>query len=237
MSGRLIVFEGADGAGKATQTHLMAKRLTAEGAAFREIDFPRYGNPFAEPARLYLAGALGRRPRDVGACAAAVLFAVDRYASYKEDWGGAYEAGELILANRYTTSNAVHQASKLPVEEREAYLAWLFDLEYRRLELPEPAMVVYLDLPSDVSERMLRRRQQETGVKADIHEQDAAYLRRCRENAREIAASLGWQRIECAPGGVLRAPEEIHEEIWALVRPLLGEKEKGDAGASPVSAM
>ena len=222
MSGRLIVFEGADGAGKATQTHLMARRLQAEGVAFREIDFPRYGNPFAEPARLYLAGVLGRRPEDVNACAAYFLYAVDRYASYKEDWGGAYEAGELILANRYTTSNAVHQASKLPSGERDSFLAWLFDLEYGRLGLPNPDLVIYLDLPSEVSEQMLRRRQEETGTQADIHEQDAAYLRHCRENAREIASSLGWRQVHCAPEGVLRTPEDIHEEVWAVVRPLLG---------------
>ena len=103
MRGRLIVFEGTDGAGKATQAGLMARRLAAEGVSFREIDFPRYGNPFAEPARLYLAGALGAKPGDVSACAASVFYAVDRYASYREDWGRDYEAGELILANRYTT--------------------------------------------------------------------------------------------------------------------------------------
>ena len=132
MRGKLIVFEGTDGSGKATQTRLMARRLASEGVPFQEIDFPRYGNPFAEPARLYLAGALGDRPEDVSACAASVLFAVDRYASYKEDWGRSYEAGQVILANRYVTSNAVHQASKLPAEEREEFLRWLFDLEYHR---------------------------------------------------------------------------------------------------------
>ena len=135
MRGRLIVFEGTDGAGKATQARRLSRRLEKEGVSFREIDFPRYGNPFAEPAKLYLEGRLGERPGDVSACAASVLYAVDRYASYKEDWGAAYEAGELILANRYTTSNAVHQAAKLPEGERADYLEWLFDLEYRRLDV------------------------------------------------------------------------------------------------------
>lgn len=222
MRGKLIVFEGTDGAGKATQAGLMARRLAAEGVSFREIDFPRYGNPFAEPARLYLAGALGSRPGDVSACAASVLYAVDRYASYKEDWGSAYEAGGLILANRYTTSNAVHQASKLERTEREAFLSWLFDLEYRRLELPEPDLVVYLDLPVELTERLLRSRQERTHTQADIHEQDEAYLRACRDSAREIAQELGWRRIDCSRNGALRAPEDIHQEIWALVRPLAG---------------
>ena len=137
MKGKLIVFEGTDGSGKATQANMMAQRLREEGYPLREIDFPRYGNPFAEPARLYLAGALGDHPGDVNAYAASTLFAVDRYASYKEDWGKDYEAGRVILANRYTTSNAVHQASKLATEEQAEYVRWLFDLEYDRLGLEE----------------------------------------------------------------------------------------------------
>ena len=220
MRGRLIVFEGTDGAGKATQARRLSRRLEKEGVSFREIDFPRYGNPFAEPAKLYLEGRLGERPGDVSACAASVLYAVDRYASYKEDWGAAYEAGELILANRYTTSNAVHQASKLERAEREAFLSWLFDLEYRRLELPEPDLVVYLDLPVELTERLLRARRERTHTQADIHEQDEAYLRSCRENAREIARDLGWRRIDCSRNGDLRTPEDIHREVWELVRPL-----------------
>lgn len=221
MRGKLIVFEGTDGSGKATQTRLMARRLAAEGVPFQEIDFPRYGNPFAEPARLYLAGALGDRPEDVSACAASVLFAVDRYASYKEDWGRSYEAGQVILANRYVTSNAVHQASKLPEGERQAFLDWLFDLEYGRMGLPAPDLVLYLDLPTEVSEKMLRHREQATATAADIHEQDGAYLRRCREGAREIARDLGWSVIDCAAGDAPRTMEDIRREVLSRVEPLL----------------
>ena len=220
MRGKLIVFEGADGAGKATQTRLLAQRFQAEGIPFHEIDFPRYGNPFAEPARLYLNGALGSSPGDVSAYAASTLYAVDRYASYKEDWGGIYASGGLILANRYATSNAVHQAAKLPESERQAYLDWLFDLEYRRLELPEPDLVVYLDLPVEISGQMLHLRQEATHTQADIREQDGDYLRACRESARDIAGRLGWKVVDCSRAGAMRAPEDIHEELWALVRPL-----------------
>ena len=221
MKGKLIVLEGTDGSGKATQARLLAEHLKREGIPFREIDFPRYGSPFAEPAKRYLEGALGKHPGDVNAYAASVLFSVDRLASYKEDWGDAYEAGELILANRYTTSNAVHQASKLPEEEREEYLKWLFDLEYGRMGLPAPDLVVYLDLPTELSEAMLRQRQQTTGTHADIHEQDEAYLRACRENARSIARQLGWTMIRCDREGSVRPPEEIHEEIWELAQGLI----------------
>ena len=165
---------------------------------------------------------MGERPGDVSACAASVLYAVDRYASYKEDWGAAYEAGELILANRYTTSNAVHQAAKLPEGERADYLEWLFDLEYRRLELPEPDLVIYLDLPVEISGQMLHLRQEATHTQADIHERDEAYLRRCRESAAEIVRRFGWRRIDCSRNGGIRTPEDIHREVWTLVSALLG---------------
>lgn len=217
MKGKLIVFEGTDGSGKATQAGLLCRHLAQEGISYREIDFPRYGNPFAQPAALYLQGALGSHPGDVNAYAASTLFAVDRFASYKEDWGGFYEQGGVIVANRYTTSNAVHQASKLPAGEREAYLRWLFDLEYHRMGLPAPDLVIYLDLPTELSEAMLRKRQQATGTHADIHEQDEDYLRACRDNARSIARQLGWTVVRCDRDGTVRPPEDIHREIWDLV--------------------
>lgn len=224
MRGKLIVFEGTDGSGKSTQARMMAQRLQREGIRFHEIDFPRYGNPFAEPARLYLQGVLGSKPGDVGAYPASVLYAVDRYASYKEDWGHIYEEGALILANRYTTSNAVHQASKLEDGEREAYLEWLFDLEYGKLGLPAPDLVIYLDLPNELSEQMMRKREASTGVSADIHERDNAYLRRCRDNARKIAGGCGWQVIDCSANGCVRTVEDIHNQAWEMVSRLLQEK-------------
>lgn len=221
MRGKLIVFEGTDGVGKTTQISLMARRLEEEGVSFRRVKFPRYGSPFAVPVERYLQGQLGKRPGDVSAYAASILYAVDRYAAYKEDWSGFYQSGGVILTDRYTTSNAIHQAAKLPEDEREEYLRWLFDLEYRRLELPEPDLVVYLDLPTDLSLRLLRQRQEATRTAADIHEQDESYLRQCRENARGIAVRLGWRRIDCAAGEALRTREDIQAELWELVRPLL----------------
>lgn len=221
MKGKLIVFEGTDGSGKTTQAQILCRRLEREGIPYHLIDFPRYGNPFAEPARLYLEGALGKAPGDVNAYAASTLFAVDRFASYREDWGAFYEAGGLIVANRYTTSNAVHQASKLPEAERMAFVEWLFDLEYRRLGLPAPDRVLYLDMPTDVTVRMMRRREHETGTHADIHERDQAYLRRCREAAGAVASACGWTVIACAEGGVPRTPEDIHQQVYGIVQDIL----------------
>lgn len=222
MKGKLIVLEGTDGAGKTTQTQRMAQRLEREGITFRKVDFPRYGSPFAAPVERYLRGDLGKNPGAVNAYAASTFYAVDRYASYKQGWGADYEAGTLILSGRYTTSNAVHQAPKLPEEERQIYLDWLFDLEYNRLGLPKPDLVIYLDLPAEISAQLLQKRQTDTHTQADIHEQDGAYLRACRENAQEIVKKLGWRRVDCSKDGVIRPLEDIHEELWALVRNLLG---------------
>jgi len=221
MSGKLIVFEGTDGSGKATQARLLCQWLEREGVPFREIDFPRYGKPSAAMVQEYLDGNLGKKPGDVNAYAASMFYAMDRYASYKQDWGGFYEAGGLIVADRYTTSNAVHQASKLPQGERGAYLEWLFDLEYRLLGLPRPDLVIYLDMPTEITERMMRQREQSTGTHADIHEQDEKYLQSCRANAREVVRACGWQVIDCAEGREPRTPEDIHAQVCRLVQQVL----------------
>lgn len=221
MKGKLIVFEGTDGSGKATQSRLLCERLEQEGISFRHIDFPRYGKPSAVMVQEYLDGKLGKNPGDVNAYAASMFYAMDRYASYKQDWGAFYEAGGLVVADRYTTSNAVHQASKLPDEERTAYLDWLFDLEYGRIGLPAPDLVIYLDMPTEITARMRAQREQATGTHADIHEQDEAYLRRCRENAREVVHQCGWTVVNCAAGDEPRTVEDIHREIWGITGALL----------------
>lgn len=226
MNGKLIVFEGTDGSGKATQAKLLCETLADRGLSYREIDFPRYGSPFAEPANLYLHGALGNKPGDVNAYAASVLYAVDRFASYQEDWGRFYEAGGIVVANRYTTSNAVHQACKLPEDQWEGFFRWLFDFECSKLGLPLPDLVVYLDMPTDRAVHLLRSREAATHTHGDIHEVDTDYLALCRRTALRAADCLGWVRIPCVDGaGALRSVEDIHREIWGRVAPVLGKSE------------
>lgn len=221
MKGKLIVFEGTDGSGKATQSRLLCEHLKRESIPYRNITFPRYGQPSAAMVQEYLDGNLGKRPGDVNAYAASMFYAMDRYASYKQDWGAFYEAGGLIVADRYTTSNAVHQASKLPEGERKAYLDWLFDTEYRLLGLPEPDLVLYLDMPTEITEKMMRQRETATGTHADIHEQDAAYLKQCRDNAQAVVEECGWTVIRCAAGDEPRSIEDIHRQVLETVRPVL----------------
>lgn len=221
MQGRLIVFEGTDGSGKATQTALLCRELDRRGVPYRRLEFPRYREESSALIRLYLSGAFGSHPGDVNAYAAATFYSVDRFASYRQDWGQFYESGGLVIADRYTTSNAVHQTPKLPREERRAFLKWLFDFEYRLLELPKPDRVVYLDLPTEISEEMMRRREEKTHTQADIHERDEAYLAACRESAELIVTLYGWEKIDCSQDGQIRTVEDIHREVLARVEDLL----------------
>ena len=198
-----------------------AARVGAVQLAALGADLLGEGFAVAQPRRA-ACGAFGSDPDDVNAYAASAFYSVDRYASYKQDWGEFYEAGGLLIADRYTTSNAVHQTSKLPPEKRDAFLDWLFDFEYHLLGLPEPTRVLYLDMPVEATEQMMRLREEATHTKADIHEKDEAYLRRCRENAAYVVARCGWTRIDCAKDGAPRLINDIHREVMACVADLIG---------------
>ena len=224
MAGTLIVLEGTDGSGKSTQFARLKERLSAQGAQFQCLKFPQYEEESSALIRMYLAGEFGSRPSDVNGYAASAFYAVDRYASYKKVWGEYYQAGGLVLSDRYTTSNAVHQAGKVAPEAREDFFRWLYDFEYRKLGLPRPDLVVYLDVPTEASVHMLRSREAQTNTHADIHEQDTAYLRSCRESGRQAAEVLGWYQVQCVRNDQLRSIEDIHAEIWRQVEPLLDGK-------------
>ena len=222
--GKRIVSEGTDGSGKSTQFRMLWEHLEAEHVPFQHIVFPRYKEESSALIRMYLGGQFGEKPSDVNAYAASSFYAVDRYASYKMDWGKYYEEGGLVLSDRYTTSNAVHQASKEPEEKQAEFLHWLYDFEYSKLGLPRPDLTIYLDVPTDFTEKLLRGREQSTNTKADIHEKDMAYLATCRETGRKAAAYYGWTVIHCVKDGMMRSIEDIHEEIYHHVKNCLEEK-------------
>ena len=211
--GKLIVIEGTDGSGKSTQFKLLTQYLENQGVEFQKLVFPQYSEPSSALIRMYLGGEFGSKPSDVGPYAASAFYAVDRYASYKKVWGTWYENGGLIVSDRYTTSNAVHQASKEPEETRADFLKWLYDFEYDKLGLPRPDLTIYLDVPTDFTEKMMRKREVDTHTSADIHEQDMDYLATCRRMGKAAAAYYGWTVIECVRDGAMRSIEDIHEEI------------------------
>lgn len=221
--GKLIVIEGTDGSGKSTQFKLLSQRLEHDGVAFKHLVFPRYSEESSALIRMYLGGQFGSKPSDVNAYAASSFYAVDRYASYKMDWGQWYEDGGTVLSDRYTTSNAVHQASKEPAENRQEFWSWLYDFEYEKLSLPRPDLIIYLDVPTDFTERLMRHRESSTGTSADIHEKDLEYLATCRETGRAAAKFYGWTVISCVKDGQMRSIEDIHEEIFRHVKNCLEE--------------
>lgn len=219
--GKLIVLEGTDGSGKATQCAALAEALKKDGYEYRKVEFPRYDEESSALIRMYLGGQFGNKPTDVNGYAASTFYAVDRYASYKQDWGKFYESGGLVLADRYTTSNAVHQGSKLSGQERTDFFDWLFDFEYGLMGLPKPDLVIYLDVPVDQTEKNMRHRESTTNTTADIHEKDQAYLTQCRIAAGEAADRFGWKRISCVENGTMRAIEDIHREVLQAVKEIL----------------
>lgn len=219
--GKLIVIEGTDGSGKSTQFRKLSQRLEEEGVAFCHIVFPRYSEPSSALIRMYLGGEFGTDPSAVNAYAASSFYAVDRYASYKQDWGQWYEQGGVVLSDRYTTSNAVHQTSKEPPERRGAFLKWLYEFEYDKLALPKPDLIIYLDMPTECTEQLMRRREADTNTKADIHEKDLAYLATCREAGRTAAEYYGWTVIQCVRDCEMRSIEDIHNEIYGYVKACL----------------
>ena len=209
----LIVLEGLDGSGKSTQLALLRDWFASKGSAPVTIKVPDYGDDSSLLVRQYLAGRFGKAPGDVNAYAASLFYAVDRYVNYKLKWADAYAGGSVILADRYTTSNAYHQATKLPPEEWPAFFTWLEDTEYGKLGIPRPDLVFFLDMPPDISWRLIDARYSGDAGKRDIHEADAAYLAQCRAAARAAVRALGWIAIPCAQGGAPLAPEEIHRRI------------------------
>ena len=221
--GKLIVIEGTDGSGKSTQFRLLTQRLQNENIAFQKLVFPQYAEPSSALIRMYLGGEFGNKPTDVNAYAASTFYAVDRYASYKKVWGEWYEQGGLVVSDRYTTSNAVHQASKEPAERQGEFLKWLYELEYDRMGLPKPDLVIYLDVPTDFTEQMMRRREADTNTPADIHEQDLEYLATCRRTGKAAAEFYGWTVIQCVRDGRMRSIEDIHEEIYRHVAAIVEE--------------
>ncbi len=221
--GKLIVIEGTDGSGKSTQFRLLTQRVEAEGFEFRKLVFPQYAEESSALIRMYLGGQFGDKPSDVNAYAASAFYAVDRYASYKKVWGAWYENGGLVLSDRYTTSNAVHQASKEPQETRGEFLRWLYEFEYEKLGLPRPDLTIYLDVPTEYTEQLMRSREAATGTSADIHEQDLEYLSTCRRMGRTAAEFYNWTVIECVRDGAMRSIEDIHEEIYSHVKACLEE--------------
>lgn len=224
--GKLITIEAGDGSGKATQTKALYDRLLAEGYQVLKVEYPDYQSESSALVRMYLGGEFGQQAENVSAYGASAFFAVDRYASYLLKWRQAYESGWIILADRYTTSNMVHQAVKLKDSaEREEFLTWLWDFEFGRLQLPVPDRVIYLDMPPEISNRLINSRAaKDSSRQKDIHEKDTSYLHHCHRAYNEVAEKYGWVKISCAQQGNLRTVQDIHEDVYQAVKEILRDE-------------
>ncbi len=224
--GKLITIEAGDGSGKATQTKALYDRLLAEGYQVLKVEYPDYQSESSALVRMYLGGEFGQQAENVSAYGASAFFAVDRYASYLLKWRQAYESGWIILADRYTTSNMVHQAVKLKDSaEREEFLTWLWDFEFGRLQLPVPDRVIYLDMPPEISDRLINSRAaKDSSRQKDIHEKDTSYLHHCHRAYNEVAEKYGWVKISCAQHGNLRTVQDIHEDVYQAVKEILRDE-------------
>ncbi len=216
MSGKLIVIDGLDGSGKSTQIDRVFEILSAKGEVMK-ISFPDYQNESSALVRQYLSGAFGSKPEDVNAYAASSFYAVDRYASYKQFWQAAYQSGSTILAARYTTSNAIHQMSKLPPNEWDSYLSWLSEYEYTLLGLPRPDKVIFLNMTKEACEKLLLARYGGDADKKDLHERDQKYLDDCRMAAEYTAKVQNWTLIDCCVGEDILPIPTITEKILAAI--------------------
>lgn len=219
--GRLIVIEGLDGSGKSTQLELLPKSLKNMGIDCKTVSFPAYESNSSALVKMYLGGEFGEKPDDVNGYAASTFFAVDRYASYKTNWGEYYDNGGTVIAGRYTTSNAVHQTSKLPETDWAEFLEWLYEFEYSKMGIPKPDLVIFLDMPTDVSQKLLSKRYNGNETQKDIHERDKEYLDHCRNAAIFTAKYSGWKIVPCAKEGEPRSVEDIQSDIVALVNEIL----------------
>lgn len=213
IMGKLIVIEGLDGSGKSTQLELLYKNLTDKGIDCRCVSFPDYEHPSSTLVKMYLSGEFGNDPGDVNAYAASTFYAVDRYASFKKYWGDYYNGGGVVIAGRYVTSNAVHQNSKLDESLWNGFLDWLYDFEYVKMGIPKPDKVIFLDMPIEVSQKLMTGRYKGDEAKKDIHERNTDYLEHCRKSALYTAEYSGWQKISCAKDGEARTIEDIAQDV------------------------
>lgn len=224
MKGKLFVIEsGVDASGKATQSEKLYKRLMDEGRKVKKITFPNYESQSSALVKMYLNGDFGQKADDVNPYTASTFYAVDRFASYTIEWKDFYQNGGIIIADRYTTSNMVHQASKFDCqEEKKAFLDWLWDLEFVKMKLPVPDEVIFLNMDPEISYQLMKNRSNKiTGQrKKDIHERDFEYLQKTYENALWVAKHYHWFKINCMQKDKLKSIEEIHEEIYQRVAKL-----------------
>ena len=225
VKGKLFVIDGTDGSGKQTQFQKLQERLDKEGIEFKTVSFPNYDSPSSSLVKMYLSGEFGKNAKDVSPYIASTFYAADRYATFQKEYKEYYENGGIILADRYTTANMVHQAGKIDdEEEREKFLNWLWDFEFNLYGLPEPTEVFFLNMPVEKSLELMKNRENKFTNQAqkDIHESDVNHLKDAHRAACYVAKKYNWFEINCVDSNDnIRTIEDIHEEIFNEIKKII----------------
>ena len=219
--GKLFVIDGTDGSGKQTQFNKLKERFEKENIEYRVASFPNYDNPSSSLVKMYLSGDFGENAKDVSPYIASTFYAADRYATYKTGFEKFYNDGGIVLVDRYTTSNMIHQAGKIQdEEEREKFLKWLWDFEFNLYGIPVPTKTFFLNMPTDVAIKLMEARENKfTHTQAkDIHERDTGHLRDSYNAAVSLVDKYDWTEIKCVDNDRLKTIDEIHEEIWEQIK-------------------
>lgn len=222
--GKLFVIDGTDASGKQTQLKKLQERLEKENIEYKLVSFPNYGSPSSSLVKMYLSGEFGKNAKEISPYVASTFFAADRYATFKKELEEFYNNGGIILADRYTTANMVHQAGKITnKEEREKFLNWLWDFEFNLYKLPVPSKVFFLDMPPKYAFELMKNRENKFTHEAqkDIHESDENHIIDSYNAACEVAEKYNWTKIECVKNNKLRTIGEIHEDIFNVIKEII----------------
>ena len=219
--GKLFVIDGTDGSGKQTQLGELKNRLDREKIDYRVVSFPNYDSKTSTLVKMYLSGEFGTNSKEISPYIASTFYAADRYATYQTELKEYYENGGLILADRYTTSNMIHQAGKIQdKEERDKFLKWLWDFEFNLYNLPIPTEVFFLNMPVEKSLELIANRDNKFthNSKKDIHESDKNHLMDAYSAACDVAKDYNWYEVKCVKDDKIRTIEDIHEEIYNEIK-------------------
>lgn len=219
--GKLFVIDGTDGSGKQTQLAKLEERLKKEEIKYKKVSFPNYDSPSSSLVKMYLSGEFGENAKDVSPYIASTFYAADRYATYKKDLEQFYNNGGIILADRYTTANMVHQAGKIKDKlERDKFLDWLWDFEFNLYGLPIPTKAFFLNMPPEYALKLMENRKNKftNESKKDIHEKDKNHIIDSYNSACELVEKYNWYEVKCVKDEKIRTIEDIHEEIYEEIK-------------------
>lgn len=224
--GKLFVIDGTDGSGKQTQLEKLKERFDTEGIDYKSVSFPNYESESSALVKIYLNGELAEDPKEISPYIASTFYAADRYITFKKEYEKYYKSGGIILADRYTTSNMVHQAGKIKDDkEREKFLNWLWDFEFNLYGLPVPTEVFFLNMPTKYALELMENRKNKITQeeKKDIHERNPQHMIDAYNEACKLSKKYNWKEIQCVRDEKIRTIEDIHEEIYQEIKKYLSK--------------